>query len=153
MVQDFFIYITLGFLTTLLGFLIFLVFRLKRKLDIFLRGGNKDFEGVLRDLIEKSEIREKEMKEIFERILRVEEISKISFQKVGVVRYNPFKDVGGDQSFSIALLDSKDSGFVITALYMREGNRIFAKSIVGGKSEYPLSEEEKRAIEQAIACK
>jgi len=57
--------------------------------------------------------------------------------------------VGGDQSFSLALLDKRNSGVVITSLYAREGNRVYGKPIKEGTSEYPLSEEEKKAIEEA----
>jgi len=74
-------------------------------------------------------------------------------QKVGVVRFNPFKDIGGDQSFSIALLDEEDNGLVITSLYGREGNRVYAKPIEGGQSKYQLSDEEKEAISRAIGAR
>jgi len=141
-----------GFLTFLLALMVFFVFqvlKLKKRLDIFLRKGDRDLESVLKDLVQKCELQEKEIKEIAGKISRLEKISKISFQKLGIIRYNPFKGVGGDQSFSIALLDKQDSGFVITSLYLREGVRIFAKPIRQGKSEYSLSEEEKKAIEKA----
>ena len=75
--------------------------------------------------------------------------SKFSVQKVGIVRFNPFSEVGGDQSFSIALLDGNNNGIVITSLYSREGNRVYGKPIKAGVSEYSLSEEEKQAIEKA----
>ena len=75
--------------------------------------------------------------------------TKFSVQKVGIIRYNPFKEVGGDQSFSIALLDGEDSGVVFTSLYSREGNRVYGKSIKKGESEHSLSEEEKEAIAKA----
>lgn len=75
--------------------------------------------------------------------------SKFSVQKVGMVRFNPFSGVGSDQSFSIALLDANNDGFVITSLYTREENRIYAKPLKAGHSEYLLSAEEKEAIEKA----
>lgn len=78
---------------------------------------------------------------------------KFPIQKFAIVRFNPFSDIGSDQSFSIALLDGKNNGFVITSLYSREGNRIFAKPIEKGNSIYPLSKEEKEAIEKAIKSK
>lgn len=151
MSQDFLIYSILGAFTLLLGFVLFQVLKLKKRLDVFLRGGDKDLEGVLKDLVEKSKKGEKDIQKIFAKLSQLEKIAKISFQKIGVVRYNPFKSVGGNQSFSIALLDSQNSGFVITSLYMKEENRIFAKPIIKGKSEYSLSEEEKKAIEQAVS--
>ncbi len=79
--------------------------------------------------------------------------SKFSLQKVGTVRFNPFKEIGGNQSFSIALLDGNNDGVVITSFYSREGNRVFGKPIKNGKSQYLLSEEEKRAVDQAKETK
>jgi hypothetical protein len=85
-------------------------------------------------------------------LLEVEKIKKeqvFSIQKVGLIRYNPFSEVGGNQSFSLALLDAQDNGIVITSLYNREGNRVYSKPIEQGQSSYPLSAEEIKAIELA----
>ena len=75
--------------------------------------------------------------------------NKLMIQKVALVRFNPFSEVGGDQSFSLALLDQNDSGVVLTSFYTREGNRVYAKSIKEGFSQYSLSQEEIKAIEKA----
>ena len=95
----------------------------------------------------------KDLEENFEKISQdLENFKKeslLSLQKVGTVRFNPFSEVGGDQSFSIALLDGNDDGVVITSLYSREGNRVYGKPIKAGQSEYSLSKEEKEAIEKA----
>ena len=94
---------------------------LKKKLYLFFQGKKaKNLEEVLLGQIKKLEKQDKELKEIFGKIRRLEEISEKTFQKIGVVRFNPFGDVGGDQSFVIALLDSKNNGFVISSLYSRE---------------------------------
>lgn len=69
--------------------------------------------------------------------------------KVGVVRFNPFHEVGGDQSFVIALLDQKNNGIVISSLYNRTNCRFYGKPIIAGKSEYSLSDEEIEAISRA----
>jgi len=101
-----------------------------------------------------------ELKGNFEKISKelenLKKENKFNIQKFGIVRFNPFKEIGGNQSFSIALLDGRDDGIVITSLYTKEGNRIFGKPIKGGrkpikggKSEYLLSEEEKEAIKIA----
>lgn len=79
----------------------------------------------------------------------LKEKNKLSIQKVGIIRFNPFREVGGDQSFSVAILDDNDNGVIITSHYTREGNRIYGKPIKAGKSEYPLSEDEISAIEKA----
>ena len=95
----------------------------------------------------------KELKENFERISaeleNLKKENKFNLQKVGIVRFNPFMEVGGNQSFSIALLDGNDNGIVITSLYTRERNRVYGKPIKNGQSEYLLSEEEKKAIGKA----
>ena len=70
-------------------------------------------------------------------------------QKVGIVRYNAFDNVGSDLSFSIALLDNNDDGVVISSLYSRETSSTYAKPITGGKSKYALSAEEIKAIDRA----
>jgi hypothetical protein len=99
----------------------------------------------------------KDLKENLEKLSqeleKLKRESKFSIQKTGIVRFNPFSEIGGNQSFSIALLDGKNNGLVITSLYTRGGNRIYAKPIVEGKSEYLLSKEEKEAIEKATATK
>jgi len=74
-----------------------------------------------------------------------------AIQKVGVVRFNPFADAGGNFSFCIALLNAKNSGIVITSMHGREQNRTYAKKILEGKSETRLTEEEQRAIQMADA--
>jgi len=79
--------------------------------------------------------------------LRAESIRNIS--KVGVVRFNPFEGFGGNQSFSIAILDGENNGAIITSLFSRDGNRVYGKPVKNGTSSYPLSEEESKAIEVA----
>lgn len=70
-------------------------------------------------------------------------------QKIGLVRYNAFKDVGSDLSFAIALLDNNNNGVVFNGLYGSESSNIYAKPIKNGESTYQLSNEEKYAIEIA----
>ena len=72
-----------------------------------------------------------------------------SLQKVGVVRFNPFQDSGGDQSFAIAMLDQRGSGVVVSSLHGRAETRIFAKQVVNGRSTHSLSDEEQQAIREA----
>ena len=73
-----------------------------------------------------------------------------SLQKGGVVRFNPFQDSGGDQSFAIALLDQRGSGVVVSSLHGRAETRIFAKQVVNGRSTHSLSDEEQQAIREAL---
>ncbi|MBI2773968.1 MAG: DUF4446 family protein [Chloroflexi bacterium] len=74
-----------------------------------------------------------------------------TLRNVGLVRFNPFPDAGGDQSFAIALLDSEGSGVVLSSLHARTDTRVFAKPVAAGRSRYPLSDEEQEAIRAALA--
>ena len=76
--------------------------------------------------------------------------ARLALRRVGVVRYNPFQDSGGDQSFALALLDHAGTGIVISSLHGRAETRIFAKQIENGKSTHSLSEEEQQAIRAAL---
>ena len=91
----------------------------------------------------------KDFKKISKELESLKEENKFSVQKVGVIRFNPFKGLGSNQSFSIALLDGNNDGVVITSFYSRDGNRVFGKPIRKGRSQHVLSEEEKKAIERA----
>lgn len=72
-------------------------------------------------------------------------------QRIGIVRFNPFADTGGAQSSSIAILDARKCGVVMTTLYARAGNRSYVKEIVDGKcKEFDLSKEEQEAIQKAL---
>jgi hypothetical protein len=110
------------------------------------QAGAENFQEILSQFKDLKENLEK----LSEELERLKRESKFSIQKTGIVRFNPFLEIGGNQSFSIALLDGKNNGLVITSLYTREGNRIYAKPIIEGKSQYLLSKEEKEAIEKAI---
>jgi hypothetical protein len=70
-------------------------------------------------------------------------------QKISVVRFNPFGDTGGDQSFSLAVLDAHDSGYVLSSIHGRQGTRVYVKPVDFGKSKYQLSTEEQQALTQA----
>ena len=80
----------------------------------------------------------------------LEAITQRAIQKVGVIRYNPFADAGGDQSFAIALLDAEGSGLVVSSLHSRTETRVFAKPVRAGRSTYPLSDEEQQAVKKAL---
>ena len=104
----------------------------------------------LKEVISQLKSLEERIKEISEGLEILKKESKFNFQRIGVVRYNPFSGVGSNQSFSVALLDGNNDGIVITSLYAREGNRVYGKPVKRGTSEYSLSNEEKKAIKSAI---
>ena len=75
---------------------------------------------------------------------------KRAFSRVGLVRYNPFEDTGGNQSFALALLDEHGDGFVVSSLHTRNLTRVYAKGIKGGRSDAGVSDEEAEALRQAM---
>lgn len=93
---------------------------------------------------------ETKMEEMDPRIAALESIGRMSVQKVGFTRFNPFKDTGGDNSFMLALLDRDNNGVLVSSLYMRDGMRMYGKAIDRGTSRHPLSEEEKKLLEETI---
>ena len=70
-------------------------------------------------------------------------------QKVGLVRFSPYPDTGGDRSFALSMLNNQDTGVVILSLHGREGTRVYVKPVTRGMSAYALSKEEKQAVDQA----
>ncbi|OGZ37215.1 MAG: hypothetical protein A3I88_02325 [Candidatus Portnoybacteria bacterium RIFCSPLOWO2_12_FULL_39_9] len=132
------------------AYLHFRLFKNQKKLKIFFAGKNgSDLEGVLFEEIKRLKKSEDEIKKILKSLKNLEKMTSLSVQKVGVVRFNPFKEMGGDQSFAIALLDAFNNGLVISSLYAREGTRIYSKPIEAGQSKYALSQEEKEALKKA----
>jgi len=95
----------------------------------------------------------KELKEqcqaLSEQMKRLKEENLQNVNKVGMVRFNPFDGLGSNQSFSLAMLDGKDRGAVVTSLFARDGNRVYGKPINQGISEFKLTDEEKQAIKIA----
>ena len=105
----------------------------------------------LKEVLSQFKDLEEKIGSISETLENLKKESKFSIQKTGIIRYNPFSGVGGNQSFSIALLDGNNKGIVITSLYTKEGNRVYGKPVENNVSEYSLSEEEKKAIKEAMS--
>jgi hypothetical protein len=74
---------------------------------------------------------------------------RLCLQKVGMVRYDAFPDVGGEQSFSLALLDAENSGLILSGLFSRHDMRVYAKPVSGGVSSLALTPEEEKALHSA----
>jgi hypothetical protein len=85
-------------------------------------------------------------------VVRTEQIDKAlahAVQGIGFVRYSAFEDTGGDQSFSLALVDGEGDGMVISALYGRDATRVYAKPVEGWTSSRSMTSEEEQALEKA----
>ncbi|MEK7450521.1 MAG: DUF4446 family protein [Patescibacteria group bacterium] len=110
----------------------------------------KSLKAVLENILKQVDVSRKDIDYLKSWCDTIEKDGRLHIQKVGLVRFNPFKDTGGDQSFALSLIDESDTGVVISGLYSRSGTRWYAKRIVKGKAlEYELSEEEKKAIKEA----
>lgn len=111
---------------------------------------SRGLAGVLEESVVKSDQLEKEVKKMHESILKTAESAEGYYQKMGLVRFNPFERVGGEQSYSLALLDNKKNGVVMTFLYTHEGVRTYVKLVERGQGKgVELSKEEENAIVQA----
>ena len=136
------------------GFLLWYFYQTNKKIDKLLEKGKiKDFKDIFFLQKEKIGDLEEESKNAFLKIKNLENICETTIQKTGVVRFNPFSDMGGNQSFVIALLDNKNNGFLISSLFTRDGSRVYAKAIKDGKSEHLLSGEEIEVLDKAIGSK
>ena len=137
----------------LVGMMILLttqVSSLRRRIDL-LTGGVEgvDLEAVLGEHLETVHQVGSELDELSARMAVLESGARHHFAKVGLIRFNPFPDTGGNQSFALALLDESDDGVVISSLHSRTGTRIYGKSVVGGKADTSLSTEEQEAVDEA----
>jgi len=138
----------------LLVWMIFLTLfsvRLSNHYNGLVKDTNKrTLQTMLETLLKDMEITKKDIEMLKDRCDTIIQDGKWHIQKIGLLRFNPFKDTGGDQSFILALLDEQDTGVVLSGLYSRAGTRWYAKKIKEGKGvEHELSDEEKQAIKEA----
>lgn len=125
--------------------------KLKRTYDAFMRGKDAEtLEDSILNRFEDIDLLLKEEKRNKESIKNIEDNLLITYQKVGIVKYNAFKEMGGKLSFALALLNNTNDGFVLNAMHSREGCYTYVKEIVKGESYIVLGEEEKEALENAI---
>ena len=109
----------------------------------------EDIKKLLDKIIEKQTDSAGDIEKIKKEINRINLDGTEHVQKVGLIRFNPFNEIGGDHSFSLAILDGKDNGIIITGLHTRDRTRIYAKQVARGKSDLELSVEEKKALLKA----
>ena len=142
--------ITFIVLTWLAG-LTFLFWRLRQNYEKLFKGGDKkDLLQVLNKLAKDFGLHDQQIKDLIKAIEKTNKDNLGHFQKIGLVRFNPFAGTGGDQSFCLALLDGEENGLVISSLHSRDTTRIYAKPVKKGKAAgYELSTEEIQAIKNA----
>lgn len=105
-----------------------------------------DLKKILEKVIDRAEVNETGIRELIKRATLLEDEGRFHIQKLGLVRFNPFKELGGDHSFSLAILDNRETGVVLTSLHTRDRTRVYMKEIKKGKSEFELSSEENKAL-------
>lgn len=136
--------------------LVLLLWRHQRQLDQRIerltRGGDgTSLESTLRSTLERVATLSGGVEQLRSRATVLEATQKLAIQHTGLVRYNPFEDTGGNQSFAVAMLDANGDGVVMSSLHARQNTRVYAKAVVGGRSEAALSDEETEALRQAMA--
>lgn len=142
--------IIFGLIFLAIAVLAFFVFRANSRVEKLLQGKNakslEDSFGYLLEEVKRmnqnQEITEKTLKNFNTRIRK-------SMSGFKTIRFNPFPESGGNQSFAIALVNEEGDGFIISSLYTREKTSVFAKPIKGFKSEFELTTEEKQALDES----
>lgn len=120
-----------------------------RQLTKNVKGEN--LQNILEDIVKKQDFLMGQVSKNAARLDTLEEEEKHHFQNMAVIRFNPFKDTGGNQSFVLTFLTKKGDGVVLSNLYARTGSRWYIKTIKGGKStEIELSKEEEEAVKNAL---
>ena len=157
MIQEIFSSAYTYIITVVVMFLIFLILYIKqsmklnklmKKYDKFMKGKNaENLDGAIRESfkqIEKINVEhQKTMIKVEESVHRINSV----FQKLGIVKYNAFKEMGGNLSFALCMLDSENTGFILNTMHGREGSYTYIKEIIKGEAYATLGEEEKEALE------
>lgn len=117
--------------------------------NLFNEADGENIERLLMDQLKQSVATEQQVHAMDDRVTHLEQKIKSSKRYLGLVRYDAFQEVGGEQSFAMALYDEEGDGVIITSQVGREQMRIYAKQIYRGQSERNLSSEEQEAIERA----
>lgn len=134
-----------------LGFLEYRYQNLARSFRLLMTGrGGADLEATLMDYVGRMARVEQIAGAIQDRAMQIETRLPYLLQHIGVIRFNPFQDKGGDQSFVVAILDDHGDGVVLSGLHSRADSRVYAKPVVQGQSSYTLTGEEKEAIARAL---
>lgn len=142
-------------LIVLVGVLIYVVINHRRKYINFMTrlGNGNNIDLILRDYIKEVKDIKKENNEIKAYCTQIDKQLNFCIQKIGIIRYNAFDNVGGNLSFVLALLDNKNDGILLNGIYGSKTSNIYSKPIKNGQSIYKLSEEEEEALKQAISNK
>lgn len=151
-------YIVLSMAVIILLFLIFLIIlslklsKLKKRYERFTGGEeihSENLENMLYEYNENVKKSNETYGKVLSMIQEIDDEMKWCTQKIGVIRYNPFDEMGGNLCYAVAILDGKDNGVVLNGIHSRNGTFTYAKPIERGVSPYVLTEEELQALEKA----
>lgn len=156
--EDMLIYIGAGLLALCLMLILINHIRLSRiskKYKLLIKGmSEKNIEDLMLSYSDEMYKVKKEIEEdIKKRIVNLEEKMPACYRNVGMVSYNAFDNVGNNMSFSIAALNDKKDGIMLTGIYTRENSYVYTKEIRNGLSNKELSKEEKEALNKALSLK
>ncbi|MBI3397277.1 DUF4446 family protein [Candidatus Woesebacteria bacterium] len=140
-----FLLIALGIWLLIVSGAVALLFGTINKLT---KGSGGNFREILEKILSSQSRNFEDVAKFGEEVKRIDRVL-LHIPKVSLIRFNPFKETGGDHSFVLALLDKKNTGVVVTVLHARQGTRIYAKEVINGKSEIELSAEERKALDKA----
>ena len=125
--------------------------KLYRRYDIFMRGKDAEtLEDTILDLLDETAVLQTSDRESRDQLKSLTRQVRASYQKIGIVKYNAFKGMGGNLSFVIALLDDNNSGFILNSVHSREGCYLYMKDVEKGSTDVLLGAEEKEALEMAL---
>ena len=143
--------IALGIFFVWLGVVTYILFQIRSHYNKLADGtSSRSLKVILEEILSDVQLTKKDIVNLKNRCDTIEKDGVLHLQKIGLLRFNPFNDTGGDQSFILALLDGNNTGVIISSLYARSGARWYAKRITNGKAvEHTLSEDEKKAIKEA----
>lgn len=124
---------------------------LKKKYKKFMEGRDgTSLEDIISNTYEKYDEVSRVVNSNSENIDKIIANMKLTYQKMGIIKYDAFNEMGGKLSFSLALLDKEDNGFIINSMHSREGCYTYIKEIVKGESYIVLAEEEREALNEAL---
>ena len=136
------------------GFTLWRFFELQKKYGQFLDGAEaKKIESVLKEYSKDVTDALNKLDELAEFTAKMHNQAQFAICKQALIRFNPFGDTGGDQSFVLAILDNKNNGVIVSSVHARTGTRVYAKEISDGLSKYNLSDEETVALQKALNSK
>jgi hypothetical protein len=109
----------------------------------------EDLKNILEGLFEKQDQVEQNFQKVLATIGNFERKSAGNIQKIGIEKFNPYSEAGGNHSFALCFLDGNENGFILLSLHSREDTRLYLKEVKQGRAEYELSKEEQQALAKA----